>query len=71
MPRLLFNGRNALESGPVDLHSLALKFPPQVTPEFVLRNGWCPPPEKQPDLPFQVCSIPRSLYPVTAILVLK
>ena len=48
--------RRILESGPVDLESLQLAYPPRVTPEFVLKNGWCPPPESKPDLPFQVCA---------------
>ncbi len=39
----------------MDLESLQLAYPPRVTPEFVLKNGWCPPPESKPDLPFQVC----------------
>ncbi|CAM9343783.1 unnamed protein product, partial [Laminaria digitata] len=46
--------RELLESGPVDLESLQLAYPPHHTPEFVLKNGWCPPPETLPDLPFQV-----------------
>lgn len=46
--------RELLESGPVDLESLELAYPPHHTPEFVLKNGWCPPPETLPDLPFQV-----------------
>eukprot|EP00903_Cladosiphon_okamuranus_P019115 g17587.t1 len=47
-------GRRVLNSGPVDLESLGLAYPPRTTPEFVLKNGWCPPPESKPDLPFQV-----------------
>lgn len=43
-----------LNSGPVDLESLELAYPPRTTPEFVLKNGWCPLPESKPDLPFQV-----------------
>ncbi|CAM9827608.1 unnamed protein product [Ectocarpus sp. 8 AP-2014] len=46
--------RRILESGPVDLESLQLAYPPRTAPEFVLKNGWCPPPASKPDLPFQV-----------------
>ncbi|CAM9418920.1 unnamed protein product [Scytosiphon promiscuus] len=46
--------RRTLEGGPVDLESLQLAYPPRTSPEFVLKNGWCPPPESTPDLPFQV-----------------
>lgn len=53
---LLPTFRRILESGPVDLESLQLAYPPRTTPEFVLKNGWCPPPESKPDLPFQVCA---------------
>lgn len=49
-----YRARRVLNSGPVDLESLELAYPPRTTPEFVLKNGWCPPPESKPDLPFQV-----------------
>ncbi|CAM9116506.1 unnamed protein product [Ascophyllum nodosum] len=46
--------RRELESVPLELQSLGLTFPPRQKPAFVLKNGWCPPPETPPDLPFQV-----------------
>lgn len=49
-----YRRRRILNSGPVDLESLELAYPPRTSPEFVLKNGWCPPPESKPDLPFQV-----------------
>lgn len=49
-----FRSRRIWNSGPVDLESLQLAYPPRTTPEFVLKNGWCPPPTTKPDLPFQV-----------------